>query len=210
MPIIWWANKLISNILFMNDHFNQLKAYVKAIHHIPEQDWAQFQSLWKPYNAKRKVTITAAGEPERYLYFVISGVQRVYFTDQNGREATLVFTYNPSFGGVLDAMLCQRPSTYWYETLSPSAFLRAPYADILTLAKSSPTLQAFIDTSLAGTISGLLRRMVELQCYNSKEKFQALLTRSPHIIQHVPHKYLASYLGIDATNFSKLFNTINI
>jgi hypothetical protein len=26
----------------------------------------------------------------------------------------------------------------------------------------------------------------------------------------VPHKYIASYLGIDATNFSKLYNRVKI
>jgi hypothetical protein len=36
------------------------------------------------------------------------------------------------------------------------------------------------------------------------------LQRSPHILQLVPHKYLANYLGIDATNFSKLLNRVRI
>jgi hypothetical protein len=31
------------------------------------------------------------------LYFVIEGVQRVYYFDDQSREATLVFTYAPSF-----------------------------------------------------------------------------------------------------------------
>lgn len=194
----------------MNDHFDQLKVLVNAVRPLSEEDWAQFRPLWKPLRVKRKETITAAGDLERYLYFVISGVQRVYYLDQEGREATLVFTYAPSFGGVLDAMLQQSPSLYWYETLSPSVFLRAPFAEILALAQSSPALQTFIDRSLAATISGLLRRMAELQCYSSEERFRALLSRSPHILQHVPHKYLANYLGIDATNFSKLINRIVI
>jgi hypothetical protein len=51
---------------------------------------------------------------------------------------------------------------------------------------------------------------VELQCFSSEEKFKALLRRSPHILGLVPHKYLADYLGINATNFSKLLNSIRI
>jgi hypothetical protein len=57
-------------------------------------------------------------------------------------------------------------------------------------------------------ISGLEERLVEIQCFNSEDKLRSLLKRSPHILQLVPHKYLASYLGIDATNFSKLINKI--
>jgi hypothetical protein len=63
---------------------------------------------------------------------------------------------------------------------------------------------------LSGVISGLEERLVEVQSFSSEEKFRALLKRSPHILQLVPHKYLASYLGIDATNFSKLINRIRV
>jgi hypothetical protein len=55
-----------------------------------------------------------------------------------------------------------------------------------------------------------LQRLAELQCFSSEEKFRSLLQRSPHILQLVPHKYLANYLGIDATNFSKFINRIRI
>jgi hypothetical protein len=60
------------------------------------------------------------------------------------------------------------------------------------------------------SLSGLLERLVELQCYSSEQRFRKLLQRSPHILQLIPHKYLANYIGIDATNFSKLINTVRI
>lgn len=59
-------------------------------------------------------------------------------------------------------------------------------------------------------LSGVLERIMELQCFTSEQKFKQLLTRSPHILQLVPHKYLANYIGIDATNFSKLINKTKI
>ncbi|GAA4329265.1 hypothetical protein GCM10023149_33870 [Mucilaginibacter gynuensis] len=103
-------------------------------------------------------------------------------------------------------MLEDRPSKYFYETLSRSEFLYAPFSEIRLLQSSSRAIDNFIQVSLAATISGLLQRMVELQCFSSEEKFRTLISRSPHILQQIPHKYLANYLGIDATNFSKLIN----
>ncbi|MEJ2882256.1 Crp/Fnr family transcriptional regulator [Pedobacter sp. GR22-6] len=194
----------------MDAQLQQLRKFISLAQPIPEADWLQFAELWKPLSAKRKEILTHSGEKERYLYFVLEGQQRVYYQDAAGREATLVFTYAPSFGGVLDAMLEQRASNYHYETLSQSSFLRASYSDILRLKQSSASVDAFIYKSLSATISGLLMRMVELQCFSSEEKFRALLSRSPHILQQVPHKYLANYLGIDPTNFSKFINKLSI
>jgi CRP-like cAMP-binding protein len=187
-----------------------LKNLVFSVHPLPEADWVEFESLWKHFSAKRKETITSAGECERYLYFVVEGVQRVYYLDDKNREATVVFTYAPSFGGILDSMLLQSPSKYFYETLTPSVFLRAPFQDILSLMKKSHSIESLVRIGLSQALSGVMERLVELQCFSSEEKFRSLLKRSPHILQLVPHKYLASYLGIDATNFSKFINKIRI
>lgn len=73
-----------------------------------------------------------------------------------------------------------------------------------------PAVSSMIRQGLSHTLSGLLERLVELQCFSSEEKFRKLLKRSPHILQLVPHKYLANYLGIEATNFSKLINKVKI
>ncbi|UTA69328.1 Crp/Fnr family transcriptional regulator [Emticicia sp. 21SJ11W-3] len=188
----------------------QLKQLVSGIHPLSDADWKEFSTHWKPFAAKRKELLTAMGEKERHLYFVIDGVQRVYYFDEQNREATLVFTYSPSFGGVLDSLLLQTPSKYFYETLTPSVFLRAPVSELKILMQSRPAIETLIRQGTTHALSGLLTRLVELQCYSAEERFMELLKRSPHILQLVPHKYLANYLGMDATNFSKFINRIKI
>lgn len=183
---------------------------VNAIHALPEQDFEQFFALFKPFEAKRKEILTRAGAEEKYLYFVIDGLQRMYYLDDQSREATLVFFYKANFGGVLDAMVNKTSSRYYYETLSSSQFLRAPFAQLETLMDNNRSIEILMRKGIVGAFSGVLERLVELQCYSSEEKFKKLLERSPHILQKVPHKYLASYIGIDASNFSKLINSIKI
>jgi CRP-like cAMP-binding protein len=192
------------------DALTQLKQFISAVHPLPEEDVNALTSVWTALTAKRKEVLTKPLEQERYLYFITEGVQRVYYYDEMSREATLVFTYAPSFGGVIDSMLLQRPSRYYYETLTPSAFLRVPFSEIQKLMLRYPSVRTLIEKGTAQALSGVLERLVELQCFSSEEKFKSLLQRSPHILQLVPHKYLANYLGIDATNFSKFINRIKI
>ncbi len=194
----------------MHEGLVQMESLVKAVHPVTSEDWAAFSALWTPFAAKRKQIITAAGDTEKYLYFVVEGVQRVVYFDDQEREATIVFTYPPSFGGVLDAFLQQQPSRYFYETLTPSVFLRAPYIELQPLMERNHNIQQVIRKGVTGALSGVLERVVELQCYTAEEKFKKLLHRSPHMLQLVPHKYLANYLGIDPTNFSKLINKVRI
>ena len=194
----------------MTDSYSELRKIVSAIQPLSETEWNAFSSIWVEYAAKRKEQLTVIGEREKYLYFVIKGIQRVYYFDDQNREATLVFTYAPSFGGVLDSLMMQQPSKYYYETLTPSIFLRTPSQELHALIDQHPSIEKLIRKGITASLSGLLERLVELQCYTSEERFRRLLERSPHILQLIPHKYLANYIGIDATNFSKLINSVRI
>jgi CRP-like cAMP-binding protein len=175
---------------------------------LSDEAWDDFHAIWEVVNVKRKSVITMQGETEKYLYFVTEGVQRVYYFDEKNREATLVFSYPYSFAGVLDSFLLQSPSKYYFETLTSSVLLRTSYSQFQSVLKKHSELDHFAKTLINYVVSGLLERIVELQCFSSEDKFKILLKRSPHILQHVPHKYLANYLGIDPTNFSKLLNSV--
>lgn len=194
----------------MGEALSNIRKMVNAIQLLSEKEWEGFAGIWRPFSAKRKELLTRAGETEKHLYIVEEGVQRIVYFDENDKEATLVFTYPPSFGGVLDSFMMQSPSKYFFETLTPSSFLRTSFEEMQQLMDRYPGIERMIRKGITGALSGVLERIVELQCFSSEEKFRQLLKRSPHILQLIPHKYLANYLGIDPTNFSKLINSVKI
>lgn len=189
---------------------HQLLQFANAVHPLKEDEWAAFAAIWQPYTCKRKTVLTAAGDTERHLYFVLEGVQRGYYVDGDGNDATIIFTYPVSFSGVADSFLTQTPSRYFMETLTASVFLRTTYRQVQELMEQYPNIQYFILKATAWALRGALERQVELQCFSAGEKFRQLLRRSPQVLNLIPHKYLASYLGIDATTFSKLLGTVRI
>ena len=153
--------------------------------------------------------LTAAGETEKYLYWVTEGVQRGFHLHEQ-KEATIVFTYPYSFSGILDSFLLQQPSRFFLETLTGSSFLRTSFQQVEQQRKKYPSIAEAMYKSLCYTTSGILERQIELMVYTAEEKFRILLKRSPHILNIIPHKYLASYLGIDPTTFSKLLSSVKI
>lgn len=200
------SNLFFTYIRCMPAALQQLKQLVTAIYKLDETDWQAFAAVWHPFTVKRKQIITVEGEVEKYLYFVVEGIQRVYYFDDQNREATLVFTYPPGFGGVLDSLMMQKPSRYFYESLTASVFLRTSFSQLNSLMLERPAIEYMIRQGITGALSGLLERLAELQCYSAEERFNKLQQRSAHIFGLVPHKYIASYLGMDATNFSKMLN----
>ncbi len=182
-----------------------------AIRPLPDDVWAEFAAIWQPFEARRKTVLTKAGDVERHLYFVLSGVQRAFYLhERDQREATLVFTYAGSFSGVADSFLTQSPSRYYLETLTASSFLRTTHARFQALIDAHRSLEEAMFRATALALAGALERQIELQCFSAEEKFRTLLRRSPHVLNLIPHKYLASYLGMDATTFSRLLGSIRL
>ncbi|WP_291919972.1 Crp/Fnr family transcriptional regulator [Chitinophaga sp.] len=176
---------------------------------LPEREWEAFAEVWTPVQYKRKEVLTVAGEVEKYLYFVITGVQRIFSLDDD-KEATLLFSYTGSFSGVMDSFQLQRPSPWYLETLTQSELLRMNYADFNRLTLEFPLIERLVRIGTVGALSGVLERHRELLSFTAEQKFRKLLTRSPQVLQLIPHKYLASYLGLDPATFSKLLSTVKL
>ena len=187
-----------------------LRKFISSVYPLKETEMERFLESWQPFTCKRKTILTAAGETERYLYFVLEGVQRAFFVGNERQEATIVFTYPPSFSGVADSFLTQTPSKYFLETLTNGRFLKISYQKLNDLMNKFPVIQRMVLQLSAIALKGVLERQIELQCFSAEERFKTLMARSPHVLQIIPHKYLASYLGIDPTTFSKLLGSVRI
>jgi CRP-like cAMP-binding protein len=193
----------------VNESTETLRKSVFAVHPLDEAAWSALSAAWTDVSYKRKQLMTRAGETEKYLYLVLDGVQRAFFQHEN-KEATLVFSYAPSFSGVIDSFFLQKPSRFDLETLTASRFLRIHHNDFTALVAAHWSIETWVRLALTQTLSGVLERQVEIMSYTAEEKFTTLLERSPHVLNLIPHKYLASYLGLDPATFSKLLASVRL
>ena len=159
-----------------------LKQFITVAYPLKEEELENFLYGWQPYEYKRKTILTAAGETERYLYFVLEGVQRGFYIGNDKQEATIVFTYPPSFSGLADSFLTQTPSKYFLETLTSSRFLRITFKQVDELMNQYPNIQRMILQLTGFVLKGVLERQIELQCFSAEEKFRVLRNRSPHVL----------------------------
>lgn len=154
----------------------------------------------------RKEVITREGQRELYLYWVIEGIQRSYYI-KDGKEFTIAFTYNPSFSGIPESAISGKPSRYFLEAITPSTMMRISHEEVEKRAAADHEFEQLYRRLTQQLLVGVLERQFELLALSSAERFEVFMDRSAHLINEIPHKHIASYLGIDATNFSKLLNS---
>ncbi|HYF03399.1 MAG TPA: Crp/Fnr family transcriptional regulator, partial [Patescibacteria group bacterium] len=141
------------------------------------------------------------------LYFVREGVQMSYHTHGGGQQV-MAFTYPPSLSGIPESFLQQRPALYNLEALTDSTFEAISFERLNGLYDESHELERLTRKLTEAVFIGVSQRLFELHAFTIEERFKAFARRSPHLFGLVPHKYIASYLNINPTNFSKLYNSI--
>ena len=193
----------------MDEHIDVLRQLVFAVNPLDEAAWAALSGVWTKVAFKRKQVITRSGETEKYLYVVLDGVQRAYY-QHDKKEATLVFSYAPSFSGIIDSFFLRQPSRYSLETLTTSLLLRMHYNDLAQLMSVHRSIETWVRLAITQTLAGTLQRQIELMSFSAEEKFTILLRRSPQVLNLIPHKYIASYIGVDPATFSKLLSSVRV
>lgn len=186
-----------------------LQTLVQSIHPLSEKAMEAFIHSFESVHCKKKAYLTRQGETEQYMYFVEEGVQRSFYS-KDGKDHTIAFTYPPSFSGIPESFIGQRPSHYFLQCITDSQLLRISYDRLQELVTEYRDIETFMRKSTEFVLIGLLERQYELLALNMEERFRVFVKRSPHLLNLVPHKHLASYLRIDPTNFSKLLNSIKI
>lgn len=153
--------------------------------------------------------IISPGEVERELYFVASGIQMSYFETER-KQQVLAFTYPPGICAIPGSFSFQQPSEYFVTAISDSEMYGILHKDLETIFQSSRRIETEFRKMTEAILAGVIQRHIELHTLSIEERFRQFCKRSPHLLNAVSHKFIASYLGIDPSNFSKLYNTIRI
>lgn len=186
-----------------------MKNFFNRIHTINQEILEEYITHWTEYKLSKKNIMTAPGDTERYMYFVKSGIQKSYYLNKD-KQHIIAFTYPHSLSGIPESFLTQTPSKYYLETITDSTFLRISFHKHQQMMEEHREIETLFRKATELFLIGLVQRHFELMAFDIEQRFKSFAQRSPHLFSVVSHKDLASYLRIDSTNFSKLFNSIKI
>jgi len=186
-----------------------LKNFLNNIYPINTEEMSDFLAAWKTISYSKGEIISREGEVENYFYFIEEGIQKAYY-NKDGKEHVIAFTFPPSFTCIPESFLTQKPSFYFLEAITNSRMLRISHSKIEEFAQNSHNIEKLLRKSHERVLAGLVVRYHQILAYPMEDRFTAFVKRSPHLLNQIPHKDLASYLGMDPTNFSKLYNKIKL
>lgn len=187
----------------------QIKTYFEQIAPaMTSNEWALFASKLEQSTFGKKETILPVGRVARYLSFVETGVVR-FFIPKIDNDLTFSFVFGGNFMSAYDSFISQTPSQYAIETLMPTTLWRISYQnlqDIYTHTQVGNVIGRFAAEQIY-----LRKAQRELSLLNdtAEQRYLKLFTEQPELIQQIPLKYIASYIGITPQALSRIRKRIS-
>lgn len=166
-------------------------------------------ALWQHhFSLKKGDLLSSPDRRDYYLYFVESGALRIYFVDRQGEEVCIGFSYDNSLAGSYGSLVTGKPAQLYVQALSDCKLIGVVWEDFVALSKQMPVIERFRRILAEETLLGRLQREIEMLTLTPAERYEQFLKRSAHLLQLVPQKHIASYLGMTPETLSRIRSKI--
>jgi CRP-like cAMP-binding protein len=166
-------------------------------------NWHLFEPLLQPVSFSNGSFLAHAGRVSAAIYFISTGIVRV-FTIHQDKEVCLDFAFPGQFSTAYASFITQRPSAVSLQAISPVNGFAFYYTDLQELYSQSHAAERTGRLLAEYQYLRKYRRELAFLQYTAKERYLQLLEEHPQVIQQIPVKYIASYLGIEPESLSRI------
>lgn len=163
-------------------------------------------SFFKVKKLRKRQYFLQEGDVSKHSAFILSGCLRSYFVDENGLEHILQFAVEDWWITDMMSIITQNPSKLNIDAVEDSEMLIITRENQEELLKKIPQFERYFRIKTESGLAHLQSRLLENLSLPAKERYTNLLKKYPKIVEKVPQKQIASYLGITPEFLSKIRN----
>jgi CRP-like cAMP-binding protein len=191
-------------MISVTDHTPALLRHVDQLISISGEEKAYFISILTARRLKKKQLLLQEGTICKHESFVIEGCLRTFLVDNTGDEHTLQFSVENWWVNDLNSFLHHTPSQYNIEALEPCIVLEIDHASLEQLYRKVPAFERYFRILHQHAFIAQNKRILNNISLTGFERYEAFLQTYPSLVQRVPQKYIASYLGITPVFLSQI------
>jgi len=192
----------------MSDQFKNIQQVISNYIEISDDEWLHYSSMLQVKVLKKKTMLLSEGTTCKEVFFVNSGLLRIYFVDNNGEEKTFHFALEKTFATDYKSFLKGIPSNYSIQAMEDTEVLVMPFEMVhngYTKLRFGEKLGRLIAEDYFCMFNDKIQA---LYTQTPLERYNSLTASFPNIFQRVPQHLIASYLNISSVHLSRLKNAV--
>jgi len=171
---------------------------------LPEKKIDEFLSITRDKSINASDYFIRTGEVPMKIAFVVSGLFRYVYINNNGDEFTKGIIVENLFLSSYSAMIMGKPSYFTIEALEDSRILEISWKDFTSLMENDIFWIKFLQKFLEKGFIIKEKRERDLLLLNAETRYKNFLSEYPGMDQRIRQGIIASYLGIKPETLSRI------
>ncbi|MEN0054996.1 MAG: Crp/Fnr family transcriptional regulator [Mucilaginibacter sp.] len=153
---------------------------------------------------KRKQFLLTDGDISKHSIFVTAGCLRGYTVDKSGIEHVLSFAPPDWWIADMYSLISQKPGILNIEALEDTEVLLLSKVNQEKLYLEIPKFEHFFRILIENSLVSSQQRLIDGLSLTAEERYNNFCKRYPTLIDHLPQKQIASYIGVTPEFFSRM------
>lgn len=188
----------------MEHQYNLLRIHIQELVSLTDEEWDKVATFFKYRSLKKHQFLVQKDEAVPAEFWIIKGLTKAYAIDGNGKEHILQFAMEQYWTTDFNAFQNQVPATIFIDCIEDSEFFSLRLEDRERLCVEVPKMTNFFRIKSHHGYIALQQRILSLLTETAEERYNNLIKKLPRLIQRVPKKMLAAYLGVTRETLSRL------
>jgi CRP-like cAMP-binding protein len=181
----------------------QLFQYFKKFNQLSQEAENAIAEICSIVCIKKNKDLQPIGHTCKTIYFINKGVARIYYF-KDGIDITEGFFFENSIIARVESLFTGKPSRKAIQVLEDAEIVAINANALFKLYNSFPEIERLFRKIFEAAYVDTVNRIEGIQFHTADERYKALITEAPNVLQRVPLKYVASYLGITQVSLSRI------
>jgi CRP-like cAMP-binding protein len=187
----------------MGSNHHLLRSVFESLAEIPDAEWAYAARHVREMRFGRRAHLFRAGDVPVLVHYIVRGLVRNYQND-DGRELVHGFDYEGRFTAAYASLITAQPCHLNVQAIEETHTLALPGVVLLELYQRHACWDRVGRKILEDAEVRRHDKEMRFRRYTPEEHYKLLIERRSPLIDRVPLRHLASYLGITPETLSRI------
>ena len=157
-----------------------------------------------PKKIRKNQYLLQEGDVAKHAAFVERGALRAYSVDEKGSEHIIQFAFEGWTISDMYSFMTGDPATYNIDALEDSELVLISKAAQDEILKQIPEYEVYTRLQITGAYMAMQKRLTSMLSQTLEERYINLTNLYPTLIQRVPQRMIASYMGLTPETLSRV------
>ena len=171
---------------------------------LPEKALSLMSEIFIYDELKKGAYFIREGQFAKEIAFLETGIVRAFYVNNEGKEYNKHFFAAPSIIGSYASLISKQKNIIAQQALTDCKIWKAPFYEIEKLSEEVFEIQKLRRIIAENYFLSYEKKEIEMAMLDAEKRYLILQQEYPGIELSIPQYHIASYLGISATQLSRI------